>query len=73
MPEGIAAYEGELVRLVRSIYGTLQLEAVHNWQKELVQHLLVFGMHAAVDEDTVFVFHSEIGTIICVTFVDDII
>eukprot|EP00961_Rhodomonas_salina_P184535 2491525-Rhodomonas_salina.1 len=30
-------------------------------------------MHAAIDEDTVFVFHTEIGTLICVTFVDDII
>eukprot|EP00961_Rhodomonas_salina_P021994 295928-Rhodomonas_salina.1 len=30
-------------------------------------------MHAAVDEDTVFVFHSQFGTLICVIFVDDII
>ena len=34
MPEDLALYPGEVVELVRSIYGTRQ--AAHNWSKELI-------------------------------------
>eukprot|EP00961_Rhodomonas_salina_P137518 1850152-Rhodomonas_salina.1 len=53
MPEDIAKYPRETVKLLRSIYGTKQ--AAHNWWKELTAALRSFGLKAAVDEETSFV------------------
>jgi hypothetical protein len=73
VPEDIAKFDGETVRLLRSIYGTKQ--AAHNWWKELTSALKDFGLVPAVDEETIFVKNDQKSNekMFVVTYVDDII
>jgi len=73
LPEDIAKFPGESVKLKHSIYGTKQ--AAHNWWKLLTETLLGAGLKPAVDEETIFVQNSDDGysKVIVITFVDDII